>query len=67
MLLIPAAVRKLRNEGREEGRNEGRKEGREEANAEWVAWFERYREAEASGQDFTEPPPLGANGKVSGK
>ena len=65
MLLIPATVRRLRAEGREEGRvegrvegrEEGRVEGREEERAEWEAWYKRQQEAQASGREFTEPPP----------
>ena len=57
MLLIPATVRRLRAEGREEGRVKGREEGREQAMAEWEAWYKRQQEAQANGQEFTEPPP----------
>ena len=71
MLLIPATVRRLRAEGREEGRMKGREEARteweawfkqyqetqEEIWAEWEAWYKRHQEAQASGQEFTEPPP----------
>ena len=59
VLLIPAAVRKLRNEGRVEGREEGREEGF----AESAAWFERYLQAQSDGEEFTEAPPWRSNGK----
>ena len=45
VLLIPAAVKKLKNEGKAEER------------AEWIAWLKRRREAEANNQPFDEPPP----------
>lgn len=52
MLLIPARVRYLIDKGRKE------------ANAEWEAWFKRYKEAQAKGLEFTEPPPSSErNGK----
>ncbi len=33
------------------------REGRVEERAEWRAWLERSREAEARGEPFDEPPP----------
>ena len=44
-------------EGRAEGRTEGRTEGRAEKNAEWEGWLKRKAEAEAKGEDFSEPTP----------
>ena len=49
VLLIPAAVKKLKEEGRQEGR--------QETHAEWEAWLRRFIEAQANGQPFDEPPP----------
>ena len=40
-----------------EGRREGRREGRAARDAEWRAWHGRMREAQARGEEFTEPPP----------
>ena len=40
----------------------GRKEAAAERDAEWDAWLTRYREAQAEGQEFTEPPPSARNG-----
>ncbi len=57
VLLIPAAVKKLKEEGRQEGRQEGRREARQELNAEWEAWLRRRDESQANGQSFDEPPP----------
>jgi hypothetical protein len=57
VLLIPAAVRKILEQGREQGREEGREKGRQEERAEWEAWLERRKEAEASNVPFNEPPP----------
>ena len=53
VLLIPAAMRKLLEQGREEGREEGRMKER----AEWEAWLRRRSDAEANGLPFNEPPP----------
>jgi predicted transposase YdaD len=53
VLLIPAAVKKIMEQGREEGREEGRMEER----AEWEAWLTRRNEAEANNLPFDEPPP----------
>ena len=36
---------------------EGRREGRVARDAEWRAWYERMRAAQARGEEFTEPPP----------
>ena len=49
VLLIPAAVKKLKNEGKAEGRAEER--------AEWEAWLKRREKAEAANEPFDEPPP----------
>ena len=49
MLLIPAAVKKLMERGREEGRQAER--------AKWEAWLKRRSEAEANQLPFDEPPP----------
>ena len=40
-----------------EGRQEGRREGRALRDAEWRAWYERMRDAQARGEEFAEPPP----------
>ena len=53
MLLIPAAVKKILEQGREQGREEGRMEER----AEWEAWIRRREQAEANQAPFDEPPP----------
>jgi predicted transposase YdaD len=53
VLLIPAAVKKLKEQGRQQGRVEGRQEER----AEWDAWLRRRNEAEANNRPFDEPPP----------
>lgn len=47
VLLIPAAINKLKDEGRKE------------ANREWVGWNERRMAAERDGLPFDEPPPAG--------
>ena len=57
VLLIPPAVKKLKEQGRAEGRVEGRVEGRAEERAEWEAWLMRRNEAEANNRPFDEPPP----------
>ena len=49
VLLIPAAVRKLKAEGAAEGAAE--------ANRKWRAWLERKAAAERDGLPFAEPPP----------
>ena len=49
VLLIPAAVKKIMEQGREEGRQVER--------AEWEAWLRRRIEAEANNLPFDEPPP----------
>ena len=36
---------------------EGRTEGRVESHAEWEGWLKRKAEAEAKGEDFSEPTP----------
>ena len=36
---------------------EGRTEGRAEKNAEWEGWLKRKAEADAKGEDFSEPTP----------
>ena len=45
VLLIPAAIRKIKDEGRQE------------VHAEWEAWLKRRNEAEANNLPFDEPPP----------
>ena len=55
VLLIPARIRQLK----EEGRAEGRKEGRELERQRWLAWNERRLIAEREAQSFDEPPPAG--------
>ena len=45
VLLIPAAVKKLKEEARRE------------LNAEWESWLMRRDAAQANGQPFDEPPP----------
>ena len=61
VLLIPARIKQLkeegRKEGREEGREEGRKEGQESERQQWLAWNERRLVAEREGRSFDEPPP----------
>ena len=61
MLLIPPAVKKLKEQGRVEGRVEGRVkgrvEGRAEERAEWETWLMRRNEAEANNRPFDEPAP----------
>ena len=54
VLLIPAAVKKIMEQGRQEGRQEER--------AEWEAWLRRRIEAEANNLPFDEPPPSQRNG-----
>ena len=49
MLLIPAAVKKLKEEGD--------REARRELNAKWDAWLRRRNEAHAKGLPFDEPSP----------
>ena len=69
VLLIPARIKQLKEEGRKEGRKEGREEGREEGRKEgreegqeserqqWLVWNERRLSAEREGRPFEEPPP----------
>ena len=57
VLLIPAAVKKLKEQGRQEGRHE--------ANAEWQSWLQRRLNAEANNESFDEPPPSQGKGKGS--
>ena len=57
MLLIPAAVKKILEQGREQGREEGREEGRMAERAAWEAWLLRRDDAEANRVPFDEPPP----------
>ena len=69
VLLIPAVVKRLRDQGREEGLERGREEGLEgqrNLQQQWVSWYERHQAAQRDGQPFTEPPPAGPpsrNGK----
>jgi uncharacterized membrane protein YuzA (DUF378 family) len=49
VLLIPAAVKRLKEQGRQEGRQEER--------AAWEAWLKRRSEAESNNLPFDEPPP----------
>ena len=51
VLLIPEAVKKLKDEGRKEERRH------------WVGWNERRMAAERDGLPFDEPPPAGPPGK----
>ncbi len=61
ILLIPARIKKLKDEGRDEGRVEGREEGREEGKvdmwAQWDSWNARRMKAAEQGVPFDEPPP----------
>ncbi len=57
VLLIPARIRQLKEEGRKEGREEGQKEGRESERQQWLAWNERRLAAERENRSFDEPPP----------
>ena len=41
----------------QEGRAEGRTEGHSEKNAEWEGWLKRKADADARGEDFSEPTP----------
>ena len=54
VLLIPETIRRIKAETRAKALKE--------AHAEWEAWFARYKEAQASGHEFTEPPPSARNG-----
>ena len=40
-----------------EAEAKARAEARHEANAEWRAWLDRMRDAQAKGEPFDEPPP----------
>jgi hypothetical protein len=53
---------RAQEEGRREGREEGRQAGIQERQERWLQWLERWRQAEANGQSFDEPPP-GLNGE----
>ena len=53
VLLIPATIKKLKDEGRKEGEEHGMERER----ARWVEWLKRRDEAEANNQPFDEPPP----------
>ena len=57
MVLGAMMKRKARTEGKAQGIAEGKELGRAETNSQWRAWLQRKSEAEASGADFTEPPP----------
>ena len=79
VLLIPARIKQLKEEGRKEGREEGRKvgqeegrkeaqeearqEGRESERQQWLAWNERRLTAEREGRSFDEPPPADLTSK----
>ena len=41
----------------QEGRAEGRAEALAESHADWEGWLKRKAEAEAKGEDFSEPTP----------
>ena len=49
MLLIPAAVKKLKEQGRQQGRTEEREK--------WIAWLRRRDEAQTNDIPFDEPMP----------
>ena len=51
VLLIPDAIEKIKQKGREEERRE------------WLAWYERQQAAFRDGLPFTEPPPDGHQSK----
>ena len=51
VLLIPEAVKKLKDEGRKEEHRQ------------WVGWNERRMAAERAGLPFDEPPPAGPPGR----
>ncbi len=53
MLLIPAAVKKLKEAAHQEGRQQGRTEEREK----WIAWLRRRDEAQTNDIPFDEPMP----------
>ena len=57
MVIARRISERREKEAREEGRKEGREEGREEANRDWLAWLERWEQARAANEEFTEPPP----------
>ena len=51
VLLIPRRIKQLKDEGK--------LEGRQETHRQWVAWNERRKAAERSGEPFDEPHPEG--------
>ena len=61
VLLIPAAVKKLKDEGRKEGIRQGIEQGIEQGveweRAQWVEWLRQREEAAANNRPFNEPPP----------
>lgn len=65
VLLIPAAVKKLKNEGRKEGIEQGIlqgieqgiEQGVEQERAQWVEWLREREEAAANDRPFDDPPP----------
>ena len=57
VLLIPATIKKLKEEGLEEGLKKGRRE-RDARDAEWRAWYQRLSQ-EAKNKDLVIPEPPG--------
>ena len=43
--------------GREEGLTAGLEQGQQLLQAEWEAWLQRWKDAQAEGKPFDEPPP----------
>ncbi len=58
---LETALKKGEAKGRSEGLREGEAKGRAEERQAWERWYARWKEAEAQGEDFSEPPP---NGKI---
>ena len=58
---VEAAVEKAVEAAVEEAVGAAREEGKFQERQAWESWYARWKEAEAQGEDFSEPPP---NGKL---
>ena len=56
-----AGLAQGRQQGQELGQQLGQQQGQEQERARWTEWNRRRLEAEQRGEEFTEPPPAGAD------
>lgn len=66
MVLLPDGRAKIRAEGYAEGWAKGYAESEREL-ADWAAWYVRWKECQAKGEPFNEPPPMPLDGYRNGK